>query len=96
METLYIAKEFFEKTIKSKFLESRIDNVYVNNDHRSNYIFNSQLNGIEDSDLVLLIGVNPRLEATILNTRIRKNYIKNKTDVYSVGVLNDQTYPVLK
>ncbi len=96
METLYIIKDFFERTIKSKFLESRIDNVYVNNDHRSNYIFNSQINGIEESDLILLIGANPRLEATILNSRIRKNYIKNKTKIYSVGDIMDQTYPIIK
>ncbi len=30
METLYVAKEFFYKTIKSKYLDSRIDNSYVN------------------------------------------------------------------
>ncbi len=94
METLYIVKEFFEKTIKSKYLESRIDNTYVNSHDRSNYIFNSQINGIEESDLILLIGANPRLEATILNSRIRKNYIKNKTKIYSVGDIINQTYPI--
>ena len=96
METLYIIKDFFERTIKSKFLESRIDNVYVNNNQRSNYIFNSQINGIEESDLILLIGANPRLEATILNSRIRKSYIKNKTKIYSIGDIMDQTYPITK
>ena len=30
METLYVAKEFFSKTIKSKYLESRINNSYIN------------------------------------------------------------------
>ena len=96
METLYIIKDFFERTIKSKFLESRIDNTYVNNNQRSNYIFNSQINGIEESDLILLIGANPRLEATILNSRIRKSYIKNKTKIYSIGDIMDQTYPITK
>ncbi len=96
MESLYIIKDFFERTIKSKYLESRVDNVYVNNSQRSNYIFNSQINGIEESDLILLIGANPRLEATILNSRIRKSFIKNKTKIYSVGDLMDQTYPITK
>ena len=41
-----------------------------------NYIFNSTINGIEDSDFILLIGTNPRLEATILNARIRKSLCK--------------------
>ena len=38
-----------------------------------NYTFNSSINGIEKSDLILLIGANPRQEATILNARIRKH-----------------------
>ncbi len=77
METLYIIKEFFNKTIKSKYLESRINNSYINTNSRENYIFNSTINGIENSDLVILIGTNPRYEATILNSRIRKCYLKN-------------------
>ena len=36
METLYIIKDFFQKTIKSKNLESRIDNFYVNDNDREN------------------------------------------------------------
>ena len=93
METMYVAKEFFEKTIKSKNLESRADYVYINNKIRSNYIFNSKINGIEESDLILLIGTNPRYEATILNARIRKAYLKNKTEIFSFGNVGDLTYP---
>ena len=93
METLYIAKEFFDKTLKSKNIECRVDNEYVNTDTRSNYIFNSKINGTEESDLILLVGTNPRLEATILNSRIRKNYLKNKTEIFSIGSIGDQTYP---
>ena len=93
METLYIVKEFFQKTIKSKNLESRSDDFYVNNDDRQNYIFNSTINGIEESDLIILVGTNPRYEATILNARIRKSFVKNKTEVYSFGDIGNLTYP---
>ena len=93
METLYIVKEFFNKTIKSENLESRIEDYYVNNDARQNYIFNSTINGIEESDLIVLIGTNPRYEATILNARIRKSFIKNKTEIFSFGDVGDLTYP---
>ena len=93
METSFIAKEFFDKTIKSKNLDSRSENYYVNFSDRSNYIFNSKIQGIEDSDLIVLIGANPRYEATILNTRIRKNYVKNKTEIFSLGNVGDLTYP---
>ena len=49
-----------------------------------NYIFNSSIQGIEDSDLILLIGTNPRLEATMLNARIRKTFIKNNIKYYCI------------
>ena len=93
METLYVTKEFFNKTIKSKYLDSRTNNAYINTSNRENYIFNSKINGIEDSDLIVLIGTNPRYEATILNLRIRKSYLKNNLEVYSIGDVGDLTYP---
>ena len=93
METLFIAKEFFNKTIKSKNLECRVEDLYVNTNDRSNYIFNAKLNGIEDSDLIILIGTNPRYEATILNLKIRKSFLKNKTEIFSFGGIGELTYP---
>ena len=58
-----------------------------------NYIFNTSIRGIEESDFILLVGTNPRLEATILNSRIRKAYVKNKVKIYSIGDPGDLTYP---
>ncbi|MFL2886758.1 MAG: NADH-quinone oxidoreductase subunit NuoG [Candidatus Pelagibacter sp.] len=93
METMFSIKEFFEKTIKSKNLDSRNENFYVNTNSRNNYIFNSKIEGIEESDLIVLIGTNPRYEATILNSRIRKAYLKNNIEIFSLGDLGDVTYP---
>ena len=93
METIYAAKDLFEKTIKSKNLEFRDDKYYLNLSKRENYLLNSSIEGIERSDLIILIGANPRFEATILNSRIRKNYLKNRTEVISLGNLDDLTYP---
>ena len=93
METLYIFKEFFNKLLNSKNLESRNYQVYLNSEKRENYLFNSSINGIEESDFIFLIGTNPRFEATILNTRIRKAYLKNKTKIISLNNVGDLTYP---
>ena len=93
METIYAAKEFFEKTIKSANLESREEKLYINTNKRINYLFNSSIEGIEKSDLIILIGTNPRFEATMLNSRIRKNFLKNKTEIISLGDVGDLTYP---
>jgi NADH dehydrogenase (ubiquinone) Fe-S protein 1 len=61
-------------------------------DFRSNYIFNSEISGIEEADLVVLIGTNPRHEAPIVNTRIRKAYLHNDLDVAVIGSTYDLTY----
>jgi len=93
LEMIYSFKTFFEKCIGSKNFECRQDRIYLNPTERMNYIFNSTINGIEESDFILLVGTNPRLEATILNARIRKAYIKNNVDIYSIGNNEDLTYP---
>jgi NADH-quinone oxidoreductase subunit G len=93
METLYIFKEFFNKTLGSHHIESRSDHTYFNPQNRENYLFNSTINGIEESDFILLIGSNPRYEATILNARIRKAYLQNKTKIISLNDVGDLTYP---
>ena len=93
METLYIFKEFFNKTLGSHNVESRSDHTYLNSKKRENYLFNSTINGIEEADFILLIGSNPRYEATILNARIRKAYLQNKTKIISLNDVGDLTYP---
>ena len=92
METLYIFKEFFNKTLNTKNIDSRNENFYLNTDKRENYLFNSGINAIEDCDFIFLIGTNPRYEATILNARIRKAYLKNKTKIISTNNVGDLTY----
>ena len=93
METLYIFKEFFNKTLGSENIESRSEHSYLSPDKRENYLFNSTINGIEEADFILMIGTNPRYEATILNARIRKAYLQNKIKIISLNDVGDLTYP---
>jgi len=93
METGYIFKEFFDRTLDIQNYESRSDNRFSDISKRENYLFNSSINGIEEADLIFLIGTNPRYEATILNARIRKSYLNNDTKVISLNDLGDLTYP---
>lgn len=93
METMFAVKNLFQKTLNSSYLDSRAKHTYINFENRSNYLFNSSIEGIEESDLILLIGTNPRFEATILNSRIRKTYLKNKTEIFSLEDVGDLTYP---
>ena len=93
MEASFIFKEFFDRTIDTNKYESRSSKSFINSSVRENYLFNSTINGIEETDLILLIGANPRFEATILNARIRKAYLNNNTKIFSLNDIGDLTYP---
>ncbi len=93
MEASFIFKEFFDRTVGNQNYESRSSKKFLDITKRENYIFNSTINGIEESDLIFLIGANPRFEATILNARIRKAYLKNNINIFSLNEIGDLTYP---
>jgi NADH dehydrogenase (ubiquinone) Fe-S protein 1 len=61
-------------------------------DIRSNYLFNSTIPGLEEADVILLIGTNPRHEAAVLNSRIRKRWLHSPLEVGLVGEAADLTY----
>ena len=91
MENALSFKKFFQ-TLKSNNLEFREKKLYINSEEKINYIFNSSIAGIEESDLILLIGTNPRHEASMLNARIRKTYVQKKIPIFSIGNPGDLTY----
>jgi len=91
IETIFSFKNFLKK-IGSNNYDFREKRTYIDPTDKMNYIFNSSIQGIEESDLILLIGTNPRHEATIVNARIRKTFVKNKTMIYSIGNPGDLTY----
>ena len=70
-----------------------------------NYIFNTSIAGIEDADLILLVGTNPRHEASILNARIRKTFVKENPNIlnrkpgdltYEYEIIGDSTEDIKK
>ncbi len=92
METSFIFKEFLERTIDCKKYDYRSTKNFIDYSLRENYLFNSSINGIEHADLILLIGTNPRFEATMVNARIRKAYVNSGTKVISLNNVGDLTY----
>jgi NADH-quinone oxidoreductase subunit G len=59
---------------------------------RASYLFNSTIAGIDAADAILIIGSNPRLEAPVLNARIRKRWLKGDCLIRVVGEKADLTY----
>lgn len=63
-------------------------------ENRSDYLFNSTIKGIEQADVIVLIGADPRKEAALVNARIRKRFLKGGLTVYNIGLPSEMTYPV--
>ena len=59
---------------------------------RASYVFNATIEGIEKADAILLVGTNPRLEAAVLNSRIRKRWRQGGLKVGLIGAPVDLTY----
>jgi NADH-quinone oxidoreductase subunit G len=58
---------------------------------RQGYLFNSTIAGLDQADVILLIGTNPRIEAPVLNARIRKAWLRGAR-VGLIGEAVDLTY----
>jgi NADH-quinone oxidoreductase subunit G len=92
-ETMFAAKKLLQAQ-GSSLLEGRQTGLDYNVTSLSAVAFNSTLAGIETADAILLVGTNPRWEAPLVNTRLRKAARRAGTAVFSIGPAVDLTYPV--
>ena len=91
-ETMFAARELL-KSMGSTLIEGRQTGLKYDVSSLAAVNFNSTLNGIETADAILLVGTNPRWEAPLVNTRIRKA-IKHGAKVFGIGAEIDLTYKV--
>ena len=91
VEDLAALKDLLAK-LGSDRVEARVDGAHLLPGVRASYLFNSTLAGIETADVVLLAGANPRWEAPLVNTRLRKA-VKKGAAVFAIGDPVDLTYP---
>lgn len=70
------------------------DSTDLSADFRAGYLMNTTIMGIEDADVLLLVGTNPRMEAPLVNARIRKAWLHWGLKVSSIGPNADLTYDV--
>ena len=84
LETLYSAK-LFSDSLESNYYDCRFDNSQFIEGSRDSYMFNSSIQEVENADVILLVGSNPRWEASVLNARIRKAYINNDCKIGLIG-----------
>lgn len=74
--------------------DCRQDGAMFDASNRANYLFNTTIAGLEQADVILLVGADPRKEAAMVNARIRKTYLKGGLNIYSLGSADDFNYPV--
>jgi hypothetical protein len=95
LPTALMVKNFFHSFGCSNVFYENL--FYRKTDFRSFYLFGATLLALESSSFFLLIALNLRLEAPLLNSRLRKNYQHNLTATryYSLGLALDYlTFPV--
>ena len=92
VESVYALKQLL-KGYGSSLHEARVDGALFDVSSPASYRFNPTIAGVENAKAILLVGTNPRWEAPLVNTRIRKA-IKKGAKVYAVGPEVDLTYKV--
>ena len=91
VETMFTAKEMFNG-LGVHNLDCRFNGSNFKIEDRSDWLFNSKLAGIDQIDRLLIIGCDPKREATVLNARIRKRWITGELDIISICAPDDLTY----
>jgi NADH-quinone oxidoreductase subunit G len=75
-------------------LECRLDGAEFDTAASAGWLFNTTIAGIEQADAILLVGTNPRIEAALVNARIRKTWLANRIKIGLIGEQANLNYPV--
>ncbi len=73
-------------------LDCRQDGMALGHGPRESWLMNSTIAGIEEADVILLVGTNPRLEAPVFNARLRKRWLAGALRVGVIGEQADLSY----
>lgn len=91
VESMTALKDLLQK-LGSPHYDCRQDGAALSADTRVSYLFNTTIAGIDDADLCLLIGTNPRWEAPIINARLRERKMAGGFIMAAIGAQADLTY----
>ncbi|MFJ6023790.1 NADH-quinone oxidoreductase subunit NuoG [Brevundimonas sp. NPDC092305] len=83
-ESMKAALDLF-RALGSANTDCRQDGSTLGYGPREGWLFNSGLAGIENADAVLIVGANPRVEAPLLNARLRKIWLSGKAEIGLIG-----------
>jgi NADH dehydrogenase (ubiquinone) Fe-S protein 1 len=92
IETSFILEDFLLKLNLPDKQEKNFHSNLVNSNLVNNFRFNTEVKNIMENDVCLLIGVNPRIEAPLLNAKIRKQFLRNNLKIGYIGSTIDLNY----
>lgn len=93
VEEMFALKELLA-SLGSSNIDSRQHNSAIHPSYgRGSYLFNSSIEAIENADAILLVGANPRIEASVLNARILKRQRNGDIPIGVVGKAVNLRYP---
>jgi NADH-quinone oxidoreductase subunit G len=92
-ETMVLVRELAQR-LGTPHVDCRQDGAALDASSRAGYLFNSTIAGIDQADACLLIGTNPRLEAPVLNARLRRRWRAGGFRIGRIGAVYPLTYPV--
>jgi NADH-quinone oxidoreductase subunit G len=93
-ESMLVLKNLLD-SLGIRSYDCRQDGTNYDAANRASYTFSNGIANIEKADLILLIGANPRYEAPLVNTRIRKTQMERRVPVAVIGSDVDLTYPAV-
>lgn len=91
-ETIFTASKFMD-IIGNPNKYSIQDNLFINNDLNSNYLFNAKVTALNNTDMCFIIGSNLKTELPLLNIRLRKQYLSTALSIICFGVKTNLMYP---
>lgn len=95
LKTNFFLKKFANLIgCNSIFFETSKNKIKLNSDLSSNYLFEGNLNILNDVDTCLLVNCDPRKESSILNLHLKKKSQKGNFKIASIGNLTDLTYSI--
>lgn len=84
LETVMAFKDLMHR-LNTENIDVRSNAPYFQADFRNQYLMNSRVTGIDDTDLIILMGCNPKSENPVLNARIKKAVEVNGAEVFIIG-----------
>ena len=91
LEDIFALKKFMQ-ALGVENIDCRLNAQKLDSQNKNEFLFNTSIAKIDEADSCLLIGVNPRKDAPILNARLRKRFLSKKIKIASIGADVDLTY----